>query len=138
MCNGLWIFQKKTAYKYFYTFHFWIFLIKRNKVSNVSMKKYAEIGLPWRVSLSKVKYLVVVPFITHESWCFIKISIHLTKPLVNLNFLKTELKRVKSFSNIHSYRNTSILNQFPISIMPWINLPLSLINLFLHSLLWGN
>ena len=42
--------------------------MRRNKISNVSMKRYAEIGSLWQTPLSKLKYWVaVLPFITHES-----------------------------------------------------------------------
>ena len=42
--------------------------MRRNKSSNVSIKRYAEIRSPWCMLLSKLKYKVVVPlFITRES-----------------------------------------------------------------------
>ena len=45
-----------------------IFLIRRNKISNISMKRYAEIGSPWQVPLSKLKrWVVAPPFTTHKS-----------------------------------------------------------------------
>ena len=41
--------------------------MRRNKCLNVSMKRYMEIGSPWRVPVSKFKYWVAVPpFMTHE------------------------------------------------------------------------
>ena len=47
------------------------FLERRNNISNVSKKRYAEIGSPRQASLSKLKYWVVVPpFITPEIWSF--------------------------------------------------------------------
>ena len=44
------------------------FLIKRNEISNVSLKSSAEIRSHWRVPLSKLENCVdVPPFIIHES-----------------------------------------------------------------------
>ena len=43
------------------------FLIKRNKISNTSMKRSAETVSAWRAPLSRLKYWVVVrPFMTHD------------------------------------------------------------------------
>ena len=86
-----------------------VFLVRRNKISNVSIKRYAEIGSPWRAPYSKLKYWVVVPpFITHESWSFNKISVHVINFLPNPKFPqdgtnKIMVNRVKSFFSIHSY-----------------------------------
>ena len=38
---------KETMLKYSYTFYFEIFLLRRNKISNVSMKRYAEMKSTW-------------------------------------------------------------------------------------------
>ena len=74
--NGLCIFQKirrivcissikKVVFKYFYTFYFRMFLIKRNKIYN--MKRYAETGSRWQAPVSSLNYWVVVPpFMTHD------------------------------------------------------------------------
>ena len=77
--------------KYFYTFYFGMFFNEK-KISNVSMKRYTEIGSPWRAPFYKLIYWVVVlPFITHESCSFNIISTHVIKFLPN--FLKTELRK---------------------------------------------
>ena len=40
------------------------------------MKMFGETGSPWRASLSKLKYWVVVPlFITHDCWSFTHFSL---------------------------------------------------------------
>ena len=40
--------------------------IRRNKISNTGMKRYAETESSWRVPLSELKYWVVAPpFMTH-------------------------------------------------------------------------
>ena len=45
-----------------------MFLIRKNKISNVNMKRYVEIGSPWQTALSKLKYWGVdQPFATHEN-----------------------------------------------------------------------
>ena len=42
--------------------------MRSNKISNVSMKRYAEVGSPWQAPISNLKYWVLVPqFVTHES-----------------------------------------------------------------------
>ena len=59
---------KETMLKCFYTFYFEIFFNEKKKNSNVSMKRYAEMGSSWQAPLSKLKYWVVLPpFITQES-----------------------------------------------------------------------
>ena len=40
------------------------FLIKRNKICNTSMKRYAETRSTWRAPLSSLKYRVISPFMT--------------------------------------------------------------------------
>ena len=58
---------KDAVFKYFYTFFSRCFVIKRNRISNTSLKRYSETGSPWQVFLSKLKYWVVVPpFMTHD------------------------------------------------------------------------
>ena len=50
------------------TFYIWVILAIIKKNSKTSIKRYAEIGSPCLVPLSKLKYLVVVPpFIIHDS-----------------------------------------------------------------------
>ena len=80
---------KDAVFKYFYTFFSRCFVIKRNRISNTSIKRYSETGSPWQVSLSKLKYWVVVPpFMTHDCWSFNKISIQVIIFFENQNFLR--------------------------------------------------
>ena len=100
------------------------------------MKKYAEIGSPWLMPLSKLKYWVVVqPYITNESLFLIKIYVHEIDSLTNLNFFNTELRKSfpresKAFSISIVTRNIPVLNLSMISVMSEINLPLYTIKVF--------
>ena len=50
-------------------------------------------GSRWRVSLSNVKYFVVVPqFMIHDSWLFTRVFIHLMTILPNPYLSKAEVK----------------------------------------------
>ena len=65
-------------------------LIKEKTNSKAKIKRYAEIGSPCVVSLSNLKYGVVLPpLITNDSGFFIKICIHFRKSLQNSNFFNT-------------------------------------------------
>ena len=122
------------------------FLIKINKTSNTSMKRYAETGSLWGAPLSRLKYWVVVPpFMKHDCWSFNKISIQVMKFFPKPNFFKTEIRKLRSreskaFSISIVTRKPVILKQPLISIMSEINLSLPPINLFFYisSLLWRN
>ena len=110
--------------------------MKRNKISNTSMKSYAALGSPWRTPLSRLKYWVVVaPFITHDCWYFKKSSVQVIKFFPKQNFFQTEIRKLwsgesKTFSISMITRNSIILKQPLISIMSEINIPISPINLF--------
>ena len=96
----------------FYTFYFEMFFNEKKKNSNVSMKRYAEIGSSWQAPLSRLKYWVVLPpFITQESWSFNKISVHVIKLLPNPHFRKTEL--AKSWSRESKAFSISIVTRNP-------------------------
>ena len=63
-------------------------LIKKKTTSKAIIKRYAEVSSPCLVSLSNLKYGVVVPpLITHHSDCFIQICIHFLKSLPKPIFL---------------------------------------------------
>ena len=79
-----------------------LFLIRRNKTSNTSMKRKVETASSWRASLSKLKYWVVVlPFMTNDCWSVNKMFIQV---ILFQDGNKTMIKTVKSFFNIHSYK----------------------------------
>ena len=71
--------------------------MRKNKISNVNMNRYAEIGSPWQAPLSKLKYCVVVPsLVKHETSSFNKISIYVIKLLQNPDVLKTKQRKPSS------------------------------------------
>ena len=50
-------------------------------------------GSPWRVSLSNLKYFVVIPpFLMHDSWLFCRAFIHLMNFLLNPYLFKVKVK----------------------------------------------
>ena len=58
------------------------YLIKLNTISRTKMK--ADIESPWRVPLSNLKHFVVIPpFMVHDSWLFNRVFIHLMNVLLN-------------------------------------------------------
>ena len=64
------------------------FNVKEKTSSKAIIKRNAEIGSPCLVSLSNLKYSVVLPpLTTHYSGLFIKIWIHFRNSLPNPNFL---------------------------------------------------
>ena len=69
-------------------------LIKEKTTSKAIIKRYAEIGSPFLVPLSNLKYSVVLPpLITHDSGFLIKICIYFRKSLPNPNFFNTHIKK---------------------------------------------
>ena len=108
-----------------------IFLIRRKRISNAKMNKWAEIESPWRAPLFSLKYFVVVPpLMTHDSWFFKMISIHEIKFWPNPNLFKTEIKNLwsnesKAFSRSIFTKKSSIYWVLAISIISDTNLPLS-------------
>ena len=50
-------------------------------------------GSPWRVPLSNLKYFVVIPpFMMHDSWLFNRFVIHLMNVLPNPYLFKAKFK----------------------------------------------
>ena len=69
-------------------------LIKEITTSKARIKRYAEIGSPFLVHLSNLKYGVVLPpLITHDSGFFIKICINFQKSLPIPNFFNMHIKK---------------------------------------------
>ena len=75
-----------------------LFLINSKRTSKASIKRYAEMGSPWRAPFSKLKYWVAKPpFITHDCCLFNKTFIQCMKFSPKPNFFKTNNR--KSWSN---------------------------------------
>ena len=75
-----------------------LFLINSKRTSKASIKRYAEMGSPWRAPFSKLKYWVVKPpFIMHDYCLFNKTFIQCMKFSPKPNCFKA-LNR-KSWSN---------------------------------------
>ena len=69
-------------------------LIKEKTTSKAIIKRYAEIGSPYLVPLSNLKYGVVLPpLITHDSGFFNKICIHFRNLLPNPIFFYMCIKK---------------------------------------------
>ena len=63
--------------------------VKKKKISNTGMKRYAETGSPWRAPLSKLKYWVTdLAFMTNYCRSFNKISIQVMIFFQNQTFLR--------------------------------------------------
>ena len=114
----------------------WVALTSKIKTSRHKIKRYAEIGSPWRSPFSRLKYDVVIPaLLIQDSWLSSNIVTHLIKSGPNPNFLrqagkKEWLKESNAFSmstvNIYPLKFKTLL----ISNISDINLPRSPINLF--------
>ena len=73
---------------------FSLFFIRVNKTPITKIKKYAEIGSPWRASLFNWKYCVVSPLlITQDSDLFKMASVQFIKLVPKLIFFKYSKKK---------------------------------------------
>ena len=68
---------KETILKCFLTFYFVFFLIRKNEVSNIRMKRYAQIGRSCQARFFNIKdWVAASPYIRHDCWSFSTIFIH--------------------------------------------------------------
>ena len=68
-------------------------LIKLNTILRTRINKQADIGSPWCVPLSNLKYFVVnPPFMMHDSWLFNRVFTLLMNVLPNPYLFKAKVK----------------------------------------------
>ena len=104
-------------------------LITIKNISNATIKRYGDIGSPWRALLSSLKYLVECPPITrHDSWFFSYVN-PIYKIVTKTIFFKSSNDEAwfiqsKAFSK-------SIVIKYPLNFSIWHTSIISEINAFL-------
>ena len=128
--------------KIFQTMYVFICFSYAEKISNPRTKRYADIGSPWRASLSRLKYFVVCPpFITHYSWFFSNILIWSIKLSPKPYFLRAAMGKPWFIES--KAISKSIAVKYPLKFSIWYTLiiseirrPLLPINLLLTWAVW--